>query len=206
MHDPQQTLSSYTAFAGAANPFSPGPIGFYPTTWHPGAVNPLAAIAQTGVGNPFAQQNPFGMQQGYGSIPNYAAAQQLQQLASILAAQQGLQQQQPFGIPAQGNPMQHQQAAQNQIVAAILQNPVLAQQLALQAVAQQYGQQQIGQNPYGQNWGMPQIGQQSGPQFGQNPYGLAGIQTGLGQSAFQLAPQSWVGQTGLPQFGGRGIY
>jgi len=171
MHDPLQTLSSYTAFAGATNPFA-SPYTAFQTTVNPYTVNPIGF-------NPLHQH-------GHGMMPNYAAIQQLQQIAATLAQQ---------ALGQQGNPWQQQQAlTQNPIVAAILQNPVLAQQLALQAIQQHYGQPQAGQMQFGQTWPMQQ-------------------QFGLGQPGYQLAPQSWVGQQGFgqqglgqPQFGARGIF
>lgn len=192
-HDPFQT-QSYAGFGGAPNPFG-SPLAALQTTinpFNPIGINPLAMGGLTlGQQNPFGQQNPLlGLQHpGYGGNP-YAAAPQLQYIASILAAQ--------------ANPWQNQ-ITQNPLTAAILQNPVLAQQIALQA-AQTYLQPQSTQSPYGQpqygqSWPMQQqFGQQTGTPFGQSSYGP---QFGQG---YQLAPQSWVGQPGPSQFGGRGLY
>jgi hypothetical protein len=223
-YDPLQTQSSYAAYSGAMNPFgspyTPTQTSIHPFPFNPVTFNPQGVQAQAGIGSPFGQQNPF-VQQGYAGVPNYGAIaqqqQHLQQLASLLASQlasqglahQGMIPQQQFGWPAQMVPLQNQILAQNPIAAAILQNPVLAQQLALQAVAQQ-SQPQIGQYQSGQNWpayqqpgsvfgGQP--GVQTGMSFGQIPYAQTGIQSG-----YPLAPQSWVGQVGLSQPGGRGLY
>jgi hypothetical protein len=65
-----------------------------------------------------------------------------------------------------------------QQLAAQLAQHILAQQLAAQQIAAQLGQQTGAQLPFGQ------IGLQGSP-YGQNGYG-------------QMAPQSWVGQGGVP--------
>jgi len=173
-NDPFQSQLSLGAYSGAMNPYTASLL----------TANPFTVGQQTMGTSPFSQQ-------GYGSVPNYAAIiqqqqiqqelerlqqiQRLQTLASILASQSvnpqvfgGSQ----LGNPWQNNPFQNQQqygGLQNPLIAAALQNPILAQQLAQQ------------QNPFIQ----------------QNPFT---------QSPYQLAPQSWVGQPHLQHLTGRGIY
>jgi hypothetical protein len=71
-----------------------------------------------------------------------------------------------------------QQLAVQQLAQHILSQQLAAQQIAAQQMAAQLGQQTGAQLPFGQ------IGLQGSP-YGQNGYG-------------QMAPQSWVGQGGVP--------
>lgn len=185
-NDPFQSQLSLGAYSGVINP--------YTASLQTG--NPFAGVAQTSAISPFVQQ------QGYGGIANYAAIaqqqqlqqelqrlqqiQQLQTLASILASQGmnpqmfgGLQ----FNNPWQNNSFQNQPwqqqygGPQNPLIAAALQNPILAQQLAQQ------------QNPF----------VQQNP-FTQSPYQLA-PQSWVGQQIpGQFSPHH------LQHLTGRGIY
>jgi hypothetical protein len=173
-------------------------------------MNPLAGINPLAADNPLAGIHPlaaaaFGLsqgiptainpqngQQGYGSYPgqNFITPQQLQ-LAAL--ASQAV-------IP---------QLLQNQIVAALLANPLVAAGLHSQfgQQPQQFGQQpqQFGQQPQQFGQQPQQFGQQAHslyPQFGQiggSPYGQGLPAAG---NSYPLAPQSWVGQGG--QLGGQG--
>jgi hypothetical protein len=196
-NDLLQNQLSLGAYSGAMNPFtSPYAGSIQP------AINPLA--------NPFAgvtqSISPF-VQQAYGGVPNYAAIaqqqqlqqqqlqqqlqqqvqeiQRLQTLASILASQGANPQM--LGLSQQNNPYQNQpfqnQPFQNQLWQTqqpnLLPNPLIAASL---------------QNPLIN----PVLAQQLAQQ--QNPFA---------QTAFPLAPQSWVGQQFNPhhhQLAGRGIY
>jgi hypothetical protein len=215
-----------TALQSAFNPAAFNPlIGLAQA----GAISPFGQQGNIGVPNYGAIAQQLQQQQQQQQLQQLAAILAQQGLVQQGLAQQGFGQQgfgqqgwgqqgmvpQQIGISPQVNPWQNQFIAQNPLVAALqnpLLNPILAQQLALQAVSQQYAQPQLGQTQYGQlqQYGQPQFGQtwpvhtqfgQIGSPFGQTPYGQAGMQTG-----YPLAPQSWVGQAGLSQLAGRGLY
>ena len=159
-NDPFQSQLSLGGYSGAMNPFTSPYAGYMQSS-----VNPLA--------NPFVTQaiSPFG-QQVYGGFPGYSPIaqqqqlqhlqqiQQLQALASILASQQnsnpmlsGLSQISPWQMQQQPNLLQ------NPLIAATLQNPLLAQQL----LQQQSPFTQSGFPLAPQSW----IGQQIHPQHQQ---------------------------------------
>ena len=163
-------------------------------------MNPFG-LPLTTLQNAIGGISPYG-QQGFAAIPNHGAIaqqqqlQQLQQLALILASQGAIPQLYGQATPGQ-SPLQPN----------LSQNPLLAQQLALQA-GSVYGQPQFVQPQYGQI-GAP-FGQQNALPFAQPGF----AQAGFGQTGYPLAPQSWVGQQvpgqaipfHLSQLAGRGLY
>jgi len=176
-HDPFQTYTHY----GVPSPFSLQ----YPSL-QPSAINPVVAalnailglspIAQ-GAGIPQAGPSPYGMN----PFQSFINPQQMQQASS------------PYGMsptPSFINPQQLQLAAllglQNPLLAAsVLSNPLIAAGLHSQVPG-----------PYG----VPQFGLQSPSLY--PPLGQMG--SPFGQIGFPLAPQSWIGQGGLPG-GGQGF-
>jgi hypothetical protein len=153
-NDPLQSQLSSGAYPGAMNPFTSPYTG------------PYTGSMQTSLSNPFVTQSisPFG-QQGYSGFAGYSPIaqqlqhlqqiQQLQVLASILASQNS---------NPQWQMQQQPNLLQNPLIAATLQNPLLAQQLLQQ------------QNPFTQS-GFPLapqswIGQQFHPH---QQYGGRGI-------------------------------
>lgn len=169
--------------------------------------------AYTGFGNPFyTQQNPFqgalnpytggqGIgQQTYGGIPGYGA---IHPLAAMIAAQQY-----PLLQAVLQHPILAQQLAsqlqggqqggmQHPILQAIIQNPLLAQHLMTQLQSGLYGQQGYGQQ--GSPYGQQGYGQQGGP-YGQQGsfYGQQGNPYGQQQGWNPYGQQGGLGQQGVP--------
>ena len=168
-HDPFQTLSMLGAYSGAATPFGTPYAGAQIPSINPAAIHPLAATL--GISSPFAGAgvSQFGQwgypgAQPYGGI-NPQQLQQQQQLAQALLAQtlnpqlqgqspanwqnpqQGIQHNPLLQNPVLQNPYVAAAVMQNPLVQAVLQNPQLAQHLALQQIQSQFAQTG---SPYGQ--------------------------------------------------------
>ena len=198
LHDPLQTYAMLGAYSGGPNQLlswmgQPN-YGQYPT-----GLNPLAAQQQLQLASILAAQNPQlglsllqnpihaglgGLQNPFGGIQQnpFSGGQQnpfggIQQnpFGGGQQNQYGGIQQNPFGGGQQNpfggiqqNPLS---VLQNPLIAA-LQNPLLAATLQNPAVLQQLTQQP--------------------------PYQQGGFGTPFGQTGYPLAPQSWIGQTGIP--------
>jgi hypothetical protein len=145
-----------------------------------------AGIPQAFGASPWGLQNPLQNPLLAAALHNQLAGMLNPAVNPMYAASNPSFGQQPYGQQPFGQQ-------------AFGQQPFGQQPFGQQPYGQQaFGQQPFGQQPYGQQFGWqphsmyPQIGQ-NGIQFGQN--GLP-----FGQIGSQLAPQSWVGQSGM--FGG----
>jgi hypothetical protein len=174
-HDPFQTYPNLGSYYGV-----PSPLGLQYPSPQTSAINPVAAL------NAILQSliNPQQMQQAqspYGMNP----------FQSPINPQQVQQTQSPYGMNPFQSPINPQQMQLASLLASplILQNPLLAASvLSNPLIAASLHSQAPG--PFG----VPQFGLQSPslyPQLGQ-----AG--SPFGQLGHPLAPQSWIGQGGLP--------
>jgi hypothetical protein len=171
-HDPFQTYSGINPLA-TLNPWT------------------VAAGMQTGV--PYGVTPHLGQQQ---SAPMFGGIHPQQQLQAILASQML----HPLALAAIAGGWQHQMGGGPQAFGGqhnpmlTMQNPLLNPILAQQYYSSLYQQPTHTGSPFGQ-FGSP-FGQGGSP-FGQggSPFGQIG--SPFGQTGYPLAPQTWIGQTGL---------
>jgi hypothetical protein len=191
-YDPFQINATLGANAGMANPFHTPFTALQTPAIGPQTVNPATAwspgIPQIVAGGQFGHPGISAFPPGIGAFPQTALLQNPLLMGGL----------QP-GVLQNGaqNPFLQQLVAQ-QLAQHIVAQQLAAQQIAAQQVAAQLGQQTGGYLPFSQ------IGLQGSPfgqsGFGQTGYGQGGFgQTGYSQSGYgQMAPQSWVGQAGVP--------
>lgn len=159
-------------------------------------INPLATlnpwtVAALQAGVPYGVAPHLGQQQG---IPMFGGVHPQQQLQAMLASQML----HPLALAAIGAGWQHQLGGQQPFGGQhnpllTMQNPLLNPILAQQYYSSLYQQPTHIGSPGGQ-FGSP-FGQTS--PFGQigSPFGQIG--SPFAQTGYPLAPQTWIGQTGL---------
>jgi hypothetical protein len=194
-HDPFQTYPNLGSYYGVQSP-----LGLQYPTLQTSAINPLAALSAILGLSPMAQiagipqvgPSPYGVNPFQSFVnPQMQQAQSpygVNPFQSPINPQQMQQGQPPYGMNGFQSPINPQQMQLASLLASplILQNPLLAASvLSNPLIAASLHSSAPG------SYGVPQFGLQSPslyPQLGQagSPFG------------HPLAPQSWIGQGGLP--------
>jgi len=197
IQDPFQTYATLGSYYGMPTPFGLPHPALQGSGINPAAINPLATLGFSPFAGGFQQagQSPFGQYPGQGQIgPQQLQQLQPQQLQQQM--QQQIQQQQQLQQLVSALALQ---AALPQLLAALVNNPLISAGLHPSGIGSNFGQQ-YGQQPYSPYQQAGQIGSPFGQQFG-SPFGQS---SPFGQQGYPLAPQSWVGQGG-PFGGGQGF-